>query len=453
MDLASLLRRAEGKTLEYKRDLSSAETFLKTIIAFANTAGGTVVIGIEDGTKRVRGVPNILSAEERVANLIADNIRPQLIPDIEIIPWRKLNVLAVQAYPSNTRPHHLVRLGPENGVFIRVGSTNRRADAVQIEELRRLNRMESFDEQPIQELDSKDLDFRAASEMFSKYRNLTAEASRTFHITTEHHGRIVPTIGGLLLFGKTRLERFPDAWVQAGRFAGLDRSRLIDSVEIRSYLPQAAEEAILFVQKHLQREAVIGTVRRQSRWSVPPVAIREAVINAIVHADYAQLGSPIRIAIFDDRIEVDNPGLLPFGLTVEDIRRGVSKLRNRVIGRVFHELHLIEQWGSGIQRMMSASIDAGLPAPRLEELGTHFRVVIGTIRTQATRTDSKDRNIVEQLSKNESLSTAEIAEFIGLSHRATLTRLRSLVERGMIVEIGTGPHDPRRRYALAQSHD
>jgi len=68
-------------------------------------------------------------------------------------------------------------------------------------------------------------------------------------------------------------------------------------------------------------------------------------MNAIVHMNYAQQGSPVRLAMFDDRIEVDNPGLLPFGLTIEDIRRGVSKLRNRVIGRVFHELKLVEQWG------------------------------------------------------------------------------------------------------------
>jgi ATP-dependent DNA helicase RecG len=80
----------------------------------------------------------------------------------------------------------------------------------------------------------------------------------------------------------------------------------------------------------------------------------------------------------DDRIEIENPGLLPFGLTIEDIQQGVSKLRNRVIGRVFHELRLIDQWGSGIQRMNSACHDAGLDVPKLEELGTHFRVTIST---------------------------------------------------------------------------
>jgi predicted HTH transcriptional regulator len=214
-------------------------------------------------------------------------------------------------------------------------------------------------------------------------------------------------------------------------------------------LPRAPEEAIGFVHKHLLRESVIGSVRRKERWSIPPVAIREAVINAIVHADYAQHGSPIRIAVFDDRIEIENPGLLLFGLTVEDIRRGVSKLRNRVIGRVFHELRLIEQWGSGIQRMTGACLEAGLEPPRLEEIGTHFRVTISAVRVRKSRTDGTDQKVLDALAGPEGLSTMAISKQIGLSERATRTRLQSLVERGLIVEIGAGPHDPRRRYALA----
>ena len=125
------------------------------------------------------------------------------------------------------------------------------------------------------------------------------------------------------------------------------------------------------------------------------MALREAIVNAVVHADYSQRGAPIRLAVFDDRVEIENPGLLPPGMTVDDLRRGVSKLRNRVIGRVFHELGLIEQWGSGIQRMSSACRDAGLPEPMLEELGSRFRLTLGT---------------------------------------------------GLVREVGTGPQDPKRRY-------
>ncbi|HEY1341827.1 MAG TPA: ATP-binding protein, partial [Bryobacteraceae bacterium] len=280
---------------------------------------------------------------------------------------------------------------------------------------------------------------------------ITQQSFRALRVTTDHQGRQVPTVGGLLLFGVDRFDRFPDAWIQAGRFAGTDRSRLIDSAEIRSLLPRAAEEAVAFVQKHLMREAVIGSVRRQERWSAPPVAVREAVMNAIVHADYSQRGAPIRVAVFEDRIEIENPGLLPFGLTIEDIQRGVSKLRNRVIGRVFHELRLIEQWGSGIQRMTAACLEAGLETPKLEELGTHFRATILTSRTRKPKTDATDRKILDTLERGENVSTRVIARRIGLSERATRTRLQSLVSRGLVVEIGTGPHDPKRHYALARS--
>ena len=450
MDLAGLLKRQEGKTLEYKRDLSSPEGLLKTFVAFANTAGGTLLVGVENGTRRIRGVQDVLGAEEKLANIISDSIRPRLLPDIEVIAWRKLQLIAVEIHPSNTRPHYLVRLGPEEGVFIRVGSTNRRADHVQLEELRRMNRIASFDEQPLPELRLDELDGAAIRNAFAPVRQLPQSAYKTLRLTTDYQGKSVPTIGGILLFGRNRLDGFPDAWIKAGRFRGKDRSQLSDAVEIRSYLPQAAEEAINFLQKHNRQETVIGRVRRQEVWTVPPVAIREAVMNAVVHMDYAQQGAPVRIAMFDDRIEVDNPGLLPFGLTVEEIRRGVSKLRNRVIGRVFHELGLIEQWGSGIQRMTAACVDAGLPAPSLEEVGTHFRVVISTVRSQKPRLDEKDQRIVEKLRAAEMLSTAQIAKAIGLSTRGTRTRLNSLVQRGLVIEMGSGPNDPRRRYVLAE---
>lgn len=450
MNLVEVLRKPEGKTLEYKRDLSSPDGLLKTLVAFANTAGGILAIGIEDKIRRVTGVRDVLETEERLANLIADSIKPRLVPDIEVVPWRKTQVLMVQVCPSPARPHYIERLGPEAGVFVRLGSTNRRADEAQIDEMRRFGQSESFDEQPIPDLNSEVLDFRAASELFAPVRKLAPSAFRNLRVTTELRGREVPTVGGFLLFARNRFNRFPDAWLQAGRFAGRDRTRILDSSEIRSCLPQAADHAIAFVQKHLSREAVIKGAHRIDRWTVPMIALREAIINAIVHANYAEKGAPIRVAVFDDRIEVENPGILLFGLTIEDIRKGVSRLRNRVIGRVFHELGLIEQWGSGIQRMTAACEDAGLSTPILEEIGSHFRVTLSTIQTGPIRTDPVDQSILHLLEDGLGHSTAEIAQTISLSSRATRTRLSSLVKRGLIVEVGTGPKDPRRQYFRAE---
>lgn len=190
-------------------------------------------------------------------------------------------------------------------------------------------------------------------------------------------------------------------------------------------------------------------MRRKERWSLPPAAVREAVVNAVAHADYSQRGAPIRVAIFDDRLEVESPGLLPFGLTVDDLVRGVSKLRNRVVGRVFHELGLIEQWGSGIQCMAAACRDSGLAPPMLEEIGTRFRVTLHTARTEKPRVDPTDQAVLDSLAGGDGHTTREIAEAIGLTLRATRTRLARLVANGLVREIGTSPQDPRRRYFLA----
>ena len=450
MDLVEILKRPEGKTLEFKRDLSSPDGALKTIVAFANTAGGTLLVGMEDRSRHVRGVPEPLDLEERVANLVTDGITPRLVPEIDILAWRRTHVLALQIHPSSARPHHLSREGPAGGVYVRVGSTNRRADAEMIEELRRFARGEGFDEQPLPGLDSEALDFRAASESFASVRKLARRDLESLRLLTDYQGRKVPTAGGVILFGKDRERHFPDAWIQAGRFGGTDKTRIVDGLVIHALPVRAIEEAIAFVQKHTLHGAEIGSVRRKERWSLPPVAVREAVINAIVHTDYAQRGAPLRLSIFDDRLEVENPGLLPFGLTIEDLPRGVSKLRNRVIGRVFHALGLIEQWGSGIQRMTAACREAGLGDPVFEEVATRFRVTITTTRVGRPVLDETDQAILAALDADKGRSTSDIADSIGLTPRATRTRLARLVGRGLVREIGTGPQDPQRRYFKAE---
>ena len=448
MDLIDLLRKPEGKTLEFKRDLSSPNPFLRSVVAFSNTSGGTILIGVEDRTRNVRGITDAMAFEERVANLIADSISPQVLPDIEILRYSDRHVLAVRVYPSSSRPHYL-GADPETGVYVRIGSTNRIADEQLVEEMRRYANREAFDERPMPELDSEAIDFRAASESFAEFRRLTQRDLDILRLCATHQGRRVPTVGGVLLFGRDRLAHFPDAWIQAGRFAGVDKTMILDRAELSMPLADAIPAAMAFIERHMASGVEIGPVRRAPRWTLPPIAVREALVNAVVHADYSQRGAPIRLAIFDDRLEIENPGLLPFGITLDELPRGVSKLRNRVIGRVFHEIGLAEQWGSGVQRMIAACRDAGLAPPVWEEIGTRLRVTISTERVGETIADSIDRTIVDMLDARVGLGTSEIAAAIGRSTRATRSRLAKLVERGLAVEIGRGPRDPKRKYYKA----
>lgn len=120
-----------------------------------------------------------------------------------------------------------------------------------------------------------------------------------------------------------------------------------------------------------------------------------AAVRLFKHGDYAQRGAPVRVALYDDRLTVESPGLLPFGLIVDDLRQGISRLRNRVIGRVFHQLGLIEQWGSSIQRMTAACLDAGLAAPELEEVGLRFRVTLRRGQVAVPKGDALDQAILD----------------------------------------------------------
>src|SRR4030042_3577141 len=156
---------------------------------------------------------------------------------------------------------------------------NRVADRHMVDELRRLVRNESFDELPMTDLNSEAVDFRAASECFEPVRGLKRRDLETLRLITTIHGKPCPTIGGILLFGRGRLRHFPDAWIQAGRFFGKDRSRIQDHTDLTGLLPYAIEEAVAFLKKHDERRADLQGVRRVDRWLFPPPAVREAVVN------------------------------------------------------------------------------------------------------------------------------------------------------------------------------
>nr|QNO49713.1 hypothetical protein BFOKDAJI_00014 [Methanosarcinales archaeon ANME-2c ERB4]QNO49741.1 hypothetical protein BFOKDAJI_00043 [Methanosarcinales archaeon ANME-2c ERB4] len=373
---SQLVTMPEGKTLEFKRDISAPKNILKTLVAFANAAGGRLLIGIEDDSREVLGVEDPLDEEERVCNLIADSIEPRLVPNVELISLEDKTLLRVEVYPSGSRPHWLRKEGPEEGVYVRLGSTNRKADRELIAELKRGAEGKSFDEQALPDRTVADLDFDAATACFERHRKLVKNGLESLRLVARHQGHLVPSVGGMLLFGKDREMVFPGAWIQCGRFIGKDNADIFDHIGINEHLPVAVERVMEFLKKHAMRGADFSELRRKDVWSIPLTILREALVNAIVHADYSQRGAPIRIAFFDDRIEIENPGILLPGLTVEDMLQGVSRIRNHVIARVFKELDLIEQWGSGVPRMFKEAEALGLPQPEIIEIGMRVRFIV-----------------------------------------------------------------------------
>ena len=411
-----LLTTPEGKTFECKRDLSSPLNLLKTLVAFANSAGGVVLIGVADASREVIGLPEPLQSEEQLCNLIADGIAPRLVPNVELVAHGEQNLLLMEVFPSSQRPHYLIKQGPEQGVFVRLGSTNRQADSALIEELHRSVSGAAFDEQPIAELSVDDLDRDAITAAFEGIRSISDQDLHSLRVLTTAQGRDVPTVGGMLLFGRDRQRWFPDAWLQCARFVGTTKAEIFDQLDIQAPMPQALEQALAFLKKHAVRSADFQELRRVDRWSIPLASLREALSNALVHADYSQLGAPIRIAYFDDRIEIENPGVLIPGLSLEDLPRGISRLRNRVISRVFRELGLIEQWGSGIPVILEEAASQHLPPPLFEEVGLRFRVTLPLAQASSPAQGQSRPRGAESRAESGAESGAESLEEGGLAH-------------------------------------
>lgn len=369
----------EGKTLEFKRDLSSLTKPLRTIAAFANSAGGRLVIGVDDdGT--VVGVADPLAEEERITSLISDRILPQLVPAIDLVTVGEVTILVVDVPLSTRRPHFMADQGPERGVYVRLGSTTRQADPALVAELERNARGVAFEDLPEPRASLDDIDLKVLSEL--RGRQTDIDDLLALGLAVRQGSEVVPTYAGLLAACADPTRFLPSAWVQCGRLRGASGTDIFDQTEIHGPLPLAVDRVMEFLLKHSYKSAVFGEVRRRDSYSIPVEAIREVVVNALVHASYAERGTPIRVGFYDDRIQVDSPGLLLPGMTVESMRRA-SRLRNPSLARIFREARIMEQWGTGVQRVYDQIAAAGLPEPAIEETMDRVRFTVYVSRHAA----------------------------------------------------------------------
>lgn len=449
--IEAILKSNEGKTLEFKENLQSLQGIVKTIIAFANTAGGVLVIGVEDKTRKVVGVDNPLAQEERLASVINDSIAPLLMPDIETQIYRKKELIIINV-PHGTGPYFLKSAGPEKGTYVRLGSTNRVADIAALQSLRNFARNISFDELPHSEGKISDLDWDFIKELFQDVdKKITSHNAASLGLITQRGTKEVPSYGGIILFGKNRLKLFPEAIIRCARFAGDTRADIIDQINIETYLPLALEDAIKFIKRNTKFSSEIKSLKRKDTFEYPIIALREALMNAIVHTDYSISGVYISIAIFDDRIEITNPGGLPYGFTLDKALAGASRVRNRVIAKVFYHLKLIEQWGRGLHRIIHACEEKGLIEPKFEELGAQFRVTLYSAKKEGRVIQAWEKDLLKYLKKRGHISTKEAALLWDVTSRAARTRCINLIDAGVIMSEGKSLKDPSSVYVLVDS--
>jgi ATP-dependent DNA helicase RecG len=446
--LETLLTQNESKTLEFKENTKSLPTILKAIVAFANTSGGAIVIGVKDKTKEIIGIEHVLQEEERLASVIADSIRPLLIPDIQIRSYRNRELIIILV-PHIAGPVYLKATGLERGVYVRIGSTNRLADHENILSLQMIAKNISFDELPCVGTTLPDVDDNLIKQQLaSRFKSITYHQYQSLGISAKHSNKSVISNGGVLLFCRDRYKWFPDSAIQCVCFAGETRAEIIDQIDITSPLIVALDEIVMFIKRHTKTSAKIGELKRKDIPQFPPLAVREAVINAIIHADYSMKGTSTQIAIFSNRIEFTNPGALPYGQTIELALSGISRMRNRMMGRIFREIKMIERLGTGLQRIVDIYKKLPVIQPTFEELNTYFRVTLFSSDAALTPLISWQKELIDTLAKEKELNTSSIAKLWNVTTRTARTRLSEMLVLGLIERLGTSPKDPHAVFKI-----
>jgi ATP-dependent DNA helicase RecG len=449
VEIDLLINQAESKTLEFKRDLSSLPPILKTIVAFANTAGGTIIIGYSSHDGLV-GLKNIFKEEERLANAISDSIYPPIMPELEIVTLDGKELLIVRVAHWKG-PFYIKKEGVPKGVYVRLGSTSRPAGPEILSELQRPFLSLTFDQQPLSDLSKESLDFKKIESAFKNHRTtITDEKLCSLGILVPQANHLVPSIGGLILFGKYEEIKsvLPYASVRCARFLGDNKAEILDHVDMEGTILDAVESVPKFIKRNTRMSAQFEEIRRKDIPEYPSVAIREVLINALVHNDYSIQGSTIQIAIYDDRLEIQNPGMLPFGFTLEDLKAGISRIRNRVIARVFHELKLIEAWGSGYKRCIEDCQKEDYPLPEWVELGAAVRVTfyprvqtkIQTPKKPESEISERQKRIMGLFQPAAVLSFREIYNRLAgaIPERTIRYDLAILRQKRLLVSIGKG---------------
>ena len=367
--ILSLIKQGESQTVEFKN--SFQKEVIETVVAFANTKGGKIFIGV-DNNGEITGVAYRKETLKDWVNQIKLNTQPSILVDIEEyeIEGKNIAVIDVKEYPL--RP-----IAFKNRYYKRIKNSNHLMSLDEIANMHWQTINSSWDYYIDDRHDFDDISQENIDYFIDKVEKNFGKTFNEDPFTILKKYELIKgdklTFGAYLLFtsNNSALTAF-----QIGRFkTPID---IIDNIDINTNLFAQIDIAIDFIKKHLMTEFIItGEPQRSVKYDYPLKAIREIVINMIVHRDYRDSGNSI-IKIFDDRIEFFNPGKLYDDLTIEKLQSGnySSRTRNRAIARAFKEAGIIERYGSGIARIKDECKRHGILEPKFEEFAHGFRVTL-----------------------------------------------------------------------------
>ena len=431
-EVLSLISNGESQYIEFK--VSFQKEIIESVVAFANTKGGKIIVGV-DNKANILGISITNESIQDYINTIKQNTQPNIIVDIDEHNLETKIVLAIDVKEYPLKP-----ISYKNRYFKRVKNSNHIMSLNEIsnEHLKTINSSWDYhidNRHNFDDISQENID------KFIKYteKNLNKTFTDDPYTILKKYELIKD---GKLTFGAYLLFTSNDSAItsfQIGRFK--DSTTIIDNIDINTNIFTQVDIAIEFIKKHLMTEFIItGEPQRTVQYDYPLEAIREIVINMIVHRDYQDSGNSI-IKIFDDKIEFFNPGRLYDDLTIEDLHSGnySSRTRNRAIARAFKEAGIIERYGSGIARIKNECKLHEVIQPKLEELVHGFRVTLYKEKLKTplkTPLKTKD-NIVKLIKSNKNITIQDMSNELSIGRDSINEHLLTLKQDKIIKRVGS----------------
>lgn len=430
---------SESVTTELKRVY--ADDIKKTVVAFANTKGGTVYIGVEDDGSVV-GVEDTDETMLRCTNAIRDAIKPDVSMfcecSTESIDGKSIVVLTVQK--GTASPYYIAVKGirPE-GVFVRQGASTVPATETAI--LKMIKETDGDDYEDVRSLQQA-LTFEQASKVFERKQVAFGTAQKISLGIVNADG--VYSNLGLLISDQCKHT------IKLAVFEGTEKAVFKDRYEFSGSLLQQLSDVYDAIDRYNRTRAEFDGLYRIDMRDYPTEAIREALLNALVHRDYSFSGSTL-ISIFDDRLECVTLGGLVKGIAYDDIMLGASILRNKGLANLFYRLKLIEAYGTGMPKIMGSYAHAPVK-PKIEVSDNAFKITLPNINAVRENTPTVELSEKEQacfvlFRSEERLTRKQVEASLGISQAAAVKVLSALTDKYMLKRVGRGKDTKYERAA------
>jgi ATP-dependent DNA helicase RecG len=435
-----LILEGEGLSVEFKERYTSRID--EDIVAFANAKGGTILLGVrDDGDIVGESLTNDLKAR---INSLARNCKPTIAVELTQVG----EVVAIVVPEGTEKPYAC-----GSGYYRRLdGNTQKMSH----DELRIM--FAEHDPLPFEEKTVRGFTFNDVSP--AKIRAFTKEADirigrtavpdflRSLNVADEKRVKNA----GILFFAKDVYQHLHQAQMTLVAFKGTDKLHIYDRRDVRDDLLTQFNEAVAFLKKHLNVRSEIRGVNRYDIYEIPLEALREAVVNALMHRDYSITGTQVSVEVYDDRVQIVNPGGLPKGLTLKRFG-SMSIRRNEIIADLFSRLDKVERLGSGIQKMRKAMADAGLPEPEFDPNG-FFSAIFRrspefalkqtrgeTAQKTGMETGKKTRvktgnKILDLIRAHPDITATEMAEALGLTANGVRWNIARMKADGVLSRVG-----------------